>query len=72
MEALGQVIVPDIAVTLLNLSASQSIPFAEALLCIKNLGYIDLMAQYCYHTEATIEYMEDDLEDVPCHNNVSS
>jgi hypothetical protein len=58
MKALGRVIVPVFVVTLLNPSASQRIPFTEPLLCVKNLVYFHLMAQYWYHTDATIEYME--------------
>jgi len=58
MQALGCVIVPVFTVTLLNPSASQKIPFTEALVCIKNLAYFHLMAQYWCHTEATIEYPE--------------
>ena len=58
MKALGHENVPVLAVTLLNPSASQKIPFTEALLCVKNLLYFHLMAQYRYHTEAMIEYME--------------
>jgi thiaminase len=63
MKALGRVIVPAFAATLLNPLASQRIPFTEALLCIKNLVYFHLMAQYQYHTEATTEYMENYLEE---------
>jgi len=72
MKALGCVIVPVFAVTLLNPSASQRIPFTEALLCVKNLVYFHLMAQYQYHTEATIEYMENYLEGLHRHKDVFS
>jgi hypothetical protein len=61
MKALGDVIIPVLAATLLNTVASQRIPFTEALLCINNLVYFHLMAQYWYHTEATIKYMENYL-----------
>jgi hypothetical protein len=37
IKALGRVIGPVFAATFLNPSASQRIPFTEALLCIKNL-----------------------------------
>jgi len=70
MNTLGRVIVPVFAATLLNTSASQRIPFTEALLCVKNLVYFHLMAQYQYHTEATIEYMENYLEEFHCHKDV--
>jgi hypothetical protein len=66
-KALTRVIVPVFAVTLLNTSASQRIPFTEALLYVKNLVYFHRMAQYRYHTEATIEYMENYLEEFHCH-----
>jgi len=72
MEALGHVIVPVFATTLLNPSTSQSIPFTEALLCVKNLAYFHLMGQYRYHTEATIEYLENHLEQFHCQKDVFS
>jgi hypothetical protein len=62
MKALGHVIVPVFVVTLLNPLANQWIPFTEALLCVKHLQYFHLTAQYQYHTEATMEYMENYLE----------
>jgi len=43
-EGLGHVIVPDFPVTLWNRSASQWIPFTEALLCVKNFVYFHLVA----------------------------
>jgi len=46
MKALGRVIVPVFTATLLNPLASQSIPFTEALLCVKNSVYFLLLAQY--------------------------
>jgi hypothetical protein len=72
MKALGRVIVPVFAATLLNPLASQQIPFTEALLCIKNLLYFHLMGQYRYHAEATIEYMENYLAAFHCHKKVFS
>jgi len=72
MKALGRVIVPVFAATLLNHSASQRIPFTEALLCVKNLLFFRLMAQYQYYTEATIEYMENYLKEFHCHKDVFS
>jgi len=72
MKALRGVIVSVFAATLLNLSASQRIPFTEALLCVKNLVYFHLMTQYQYHTEATMEYMEKYLEEIHHHKDVFS
>jgi len=72
MKAVGLMIVPVFAVTVLNPSASQRIPVTEALMCVKNLGYFHLMAQYQYHTEAMIEYMENYLEEFHCHKDVFS
>ena len=72
MKALGRVIFPVFVATLLNPLASQRIPFTEALLCIKNLVYFNLMAQYRYHTEATIEYMDNYLKEFHRHKNVFS
>jgi hypothetical protein len=62
-KALRCLIVPVIAPTLLNPLESQRIPFTESLLCVRNIGYFHLMAQYWYHTEAMIEYMENYLEE---------
>ena len=72
MKALGRGIVPVFAAMLLNPSASQRIPFTEALLCVNNLVYFQLMAQYWYDTEATIKYMENYLEEFHCHKDVFS
>jgi len=72
MKALGRVIVPVFAATHLKPLASQRIPFTEALLCIKNLVYFHLMAQYRYHTEATIEYLENLPEEFHRHKDVFS
>jgi hypothetical protein len=72
MKALGRVIVPVFVATVLNPSASQRIPFTEALLCVKNLVYFHLVAQYRYHTEATIEYVENYLEECHRHKDVYS
>jgi len=69
MKALGRVIVLVIAVILLNLLSSHRIPFTEALLCIKNFVHFHLTAQYQYHTEATIEYLEYYLEDLSCQKD---
>jgi len=44
MKTIRCMIVPVFAVTLLNPLASQTIPFKEALLCIKNLADFHLMA----------------------------
>jgi hypothetical protein len=62
IKALGRVIVPVITATLSNPLVSQSIHFTEALLCIKSFVYFYLIAQSQYHTDATIDYMENDLE----------
>jgi len=72
MKALGRVIVPVFAVTLLNPLASQRIPFTRSLLLVKNVVYFHLMAHYRYHTEATIEYMENHLEEFHSHKDVFS
>lgn len=53
-------------VTLSNPSASQRIPFTQALLCIKNLQEFHVIEQIQYHTEADIEYMENYLKE--CHH----
>jgi len=68
-KEVGCVIVPVFGATLLNPSASQRIPFTEALLWVRNLVYIHLMAQDRYHTDATIEYMENYLDEFHRHND---
>jgi hypothetical protein len=72
MKALGSGIVPVFLATLLNPWASQRIPFTEALLCVNNLVYFHLRAQYQYHSEAIIEYMENYLEQFHRHKDVFS
>ena len=72
MKALGRVIVPVFAATHFNPSASQRIPFTEALLCVNNLLNCHLMAQYRYHSEAMIEYMENHQEEFHRHKDVFS
>ena len=72
MEALGHTIVPVFVATLSDPSVSQRMAFTEALLYVKNLVYFDLMAQYRYHTEATIEYKEKHLEELQFSKEVFS
>ena len=60
------------AATLFNLVVSQRIHFAEALLCSNNVAYFHVMAQYRYHTEATIKYMENNLDEFHHHKGVFS
>jgi len=69
MEALGDEIVPLFGATLLNPSPRQRIPCIGTILCVNILVYFHLMAQYQYHTEATIEYMKNYLEEFHCHIN---
>jgi len=72
MKSLRSVIIPLFAPTLSIDSASYRIPFTEALLCVKNIVYFHLMAQYQYHTEATIEYMENHVEEFHRQRDVFS
>jgi len=72
MNSLWYVSVPVLAATLINPSAGQRIPLTEALLCVMDLVYYHLMAQYWYHTEATIEYLENYLEEFHLHKHVFS
>jgi len=69
MNALWCVSVPVFAATLLNPFAGQMIPFKEAMWCVRNFVYFHLMAQYRYHTEATIEYMENYLGEFHRHKD---
>jgi hypothetical protein len=57
---------PVFPVTQFNTFASQWIHYPEALLYMENLVFIRLMAQYWYHTEAMIEYMEKYPEEFHC------
>jgi len=70
--ALGRVIVPVFAVTLMNPSVSQMIPFTEALLCVKTFVYLHPLAPYQYHTEATHKYMDNNLVEFDCYKDVFS
>jgi len=72
MNAPGRVIDSVFVATLFNPSVSERIPFTEALLCVKNFVYFHLMAQYQYHTEAPIKYMENSLEEFHHHKDVFS
>jgi len=72
INELGCVMFPVIAATLLNPSVCERILFTGALLCVKNLVHFHLMAQYRYHTEATIECMENHLEEFHCQKDVFS
>lgn len=58
--------------SLLNSSGSKTIPFTEALLCVQYFVYFHLMAQSQYHTETTIEYMENNLKQFHCRQDVFS
>lgn len=53
-KALWRIIIPVFPATQFNRFASQWIHFTEALLCIENLLFFHLMAQYRYHSEAII------------------
>jgi len=72
MKALGRLIVPVIAVTLLNPSARPRIPLTDAVLWGQNVVYFHPMAQYQYHTKATMKYLETYLEELHCHRDVFS
>jgi hypothetical protein len=72
VKELGVEIVLVFAVTPSNASASQSIPFAEALICIQNFVWFHHCARYRCNTEAVIEYMEIYLEVFHHHKVVFS
>jgi hypothetical protein len=72
MKALGRVIVPVFAATLLNPSVTQMIPFPQAMVFVKNSVYCHLMPQYSYHTEATIEFIKNYLEEFHRQKDVFS
>lgn len=70
MKALRRVIIPVYAATLSNRCARHRIPCTEALLCVQNIVYFHLMAHCQYHTEATIWYMEKQLEEFHDHKDI--
>ena len=72
IQALGWVVMPVFSATRSNSSASQRIILTEALLCVTNLMYFHSMAQYRYHTDATIKYMENYVEEFHRHKDVFS
>jgi hypothetical protein len=72
MKALRHVIVPVFTATFSIPSVSERIPFTEALLGVCNIVYFLLVAQYQYHTESMIEYMENYLEEFDHQNDVFS
>jgi len=63
MTALVRMIVWVVMATLFNSSASERNPFTEALLCIDNLIYFHIMAQYWYYHQDAIQYMAKYLEE---------
>lgn len=72
MKALRQVIVLISIVTCLNPSATQIIPFTEALLYVQSLVYFHLIVQYWYNTETAIKYMQNSLPEIHCPKDVYS
>jgi len=69
MKPLGDVIVPDFEGTPFHPLSSHRVLFTESLSSVKNSVYFHPLAQYRYHTEATIKYMEKLLEEVHCHED---
>jgi Plavaka transposase len=74
MKALGKIILPVFAATLSNLgpttTSTQKSAFKEAILCIKALVNFHLMSQYRSHTDATLQYMSNYLDDFHSHKDV--
>jgi hypothetical protein len=63
MRALGRFLLPIFSATLLNPTTTEKHTFRKAITCVKAIIYFHLMAQYRSHTEATLKYMEDYLDD---------
>jgi hypothetical protein len=61
MKALRHFIVSVFLGTFSTLLASKRIPFTKALLCVKNLVCLHLMALYQYHTAASINLVHGEL-----------
>jgi len=72
MKGLGRVIVLVFTVTIFNPLASIRIPFPEARSWVKSFVYLHRMAQYQYHTEAMIEYMQIEVEEFHRQKDVFS
>jgi hypothetical protein len=72
MRALDRFLLPVFSATLLNPTTTEKHTFRKAITCVKAIIYFHLMAQYRSHTEATLKYMEDYLDDFHQNKNVYS
>ena len=70
MRNLGRCILGVLASALRRPSPAQSGPFRQALLCVCALADFSLMAQYRSHTQETLGYMEQYLEDFHRYKDV--
>jgi hypothetical protein len=61
-----------ITMPLLNPSVRQRVPFADTLLYINNIGYFHPIAQFQYHTGASIKYIENYLHKFGSQKDVFS
>jgi hypothetical protein len=72
MRALGRFLLPVFSATLLNPTTTEKPTFGKAIACVKGIIYFHLMAQYRSHTDATLKYMEDYLDDFHQNKEVFS
>jgi hypothetical protein len=66
------VIVPVFSTALVIALVCEMIPLREAVLCVKNFVYFQVMAQDRYHTKAKMKSMENYLEEFHIDINVFS
>lgn len=72
MKSLAWVIGPVFVATLWHPSESQRIPFTDTLLGVHYLAYLHLIAQYRYHTQAMIDFIQNCPEKLHCPKDVFS
>jgi DNA-directed RNA polymerase subunit N (RpoN/RPB10)/oligoribonuclease (3'-5' exoribonuclease) len=70
MRALGRILLPVFSAALWGPTSSEKPKFTQAILCVKAMIHFHLMAQYRSHTDSTIQYMEDYLDEFHRHKDV--
>jgi len=63
MRNLVKVLVPSLAAALRRPNNAERIPFVTALRCVRSIVDFTLMAQYRSHSDETLQYMSDFLDD---------
>jgi hypothetical protein len=70
MRALGRILLRVFSAALWGPTSSEKPKFTQAILCVKAMIHFDLMAQYRSHTDSTIQYMEEYLDEFHHHKDV--